>query len=182
MPQEQAHKQNLADARNNDKQAKKPKKSLGKLAGDIAKEAGIKNPSALLSFILLNDLFFFFAIMIALLKDISDFVGIGSIPVIGTAITLITSITLIVAMLICGTSAGSVRKKKKQAKNIALKAGQKWGTLAAGTMFELIFGLNFLPIETITAFLIYVFILKERKEADKAEREDESPETSPEYA
>ena len=86
-------------------------------------------------------------------------------------------------MLICGTSAGSVRKNKKHGKNIALKAGQKWGTLAAGTMFELIFGLNFLPIETITAFLIYIFILKERKEAYEASQADSADDKlSPEYA
>ena len=186
MPDEKEHQQNLAEAINADRQkqaATRPKKSLGKLAVDIAREAGISNPRVLIGFILLNDLFFFFAIMMALLKDISDFVGIGSIPVIGTAVTLITSITLICAMLICGTPLRSVRKNKKTGRDLALKTVQKWGTLAAGTMFELIFGLNFLPIETITAFVIYLFILKERKEAYEAQQEEtRDDEMSPEYA
>lgn len=183
----QQYKQNLANARNEDKKAppvEKNKKSLGKLAGDIAKEAGIPDPASLIGFIMLNDLFFFFAMMMALLKDILDPTAIGSAPPVGTILTLMVAITLGFAMLICGTPIKSVRKNKMGAKEIALKVTRKWGTLAAGTIFETLFGLNFLPVETLTAFIIYIFILKERKETYEAWQKEsqENSEISTEYA
>lgn len=162
------NKQKLAEARNNSRlNSNRSPKSLKNLAGDIAKEAGISNPASLIGFILPNDLFFFFAIMIALFKDISDFFLIGSIPLIGTIVTILASITLFFAMLISGASFKNF-KNKKDNKKLAIKVGKKWGTLAAGTIFEMLFGLNFIPIETISALLIYFFILQERKIAYEA--------------
>ena len=187
----QEYKQNLASARNDDRQksgTRKNKKSLRKLAGDVAKEAGISNPAGLFKFILLNDLFFFFAIMMALLKDILDEAGF-SIPPIGFVTTIMASITLMLAMLICGASIKQVRNKNKN-KKLALKIVRKWGTLAGGTLFETVFGLNFLPVETLTACIIYFFILQERKiayeaweeEQREAQEQAEDFDMSPEYA
>ncbi len=172
----QEYKNNLNQERA-DERMTRPKKSLGKLAGDVAKEAGVSSPSSLISSIGLLDIFFVVAIMTAILKDLLDFLAIGSLPVIGTALTFMASITIIAAMFICGSSSSSKSKGKK----ITEKVAKKWGTLAAGTLFEMLFGLNFMPVETVTAFIIYIFILQERKEFAE-EQEQEMAGIAGEYA
>lgn len=92
------------------------------------------------------------ALAIAFLKDISDFVGIGSLPVIGTVVTIMATIFIGAAMYLAGSS--SPRK------NILFF--RKAATYGIGMGIEMFFGLNFLPIETLMVVYLYYLLLKER--------------------
>ena len=156
MVNEQEYQQNLISARNENYQnseTKDPKKNSNKSTENIAKKArNAFGVFSLVSFIKVIDIFFIIAIMVALLKDLLDLTVILSLPVIGTAITLMSSIVIGAAMLVCGKR---------------VKVTKKWGIFAFGNIFELLFGLNFIPLETVTAVVVYIFILQERKEAYK---------------
>ncbi|HAI73959.1 MAG TPA: hypothetical protein DCS28_03775 [Candidatus Moranbacteria bacterium] len=154
--------------KNNLNQERSSNQPRNKLSSDNNKRAAASQAFSLIGFIEIIDIFFIVAIMTAVLKDVLDFLAVGSIPVIGTALTFMASITIIAAMFICGSRSSSKSKGKK----ITEKIAKKWGTLAGGTIFEMLFGLNFIPVETITAFVIYIFILQERKEAAE-ERQQE---------
>lgn len=114
------------------------------------------------------------ALSIALLKDILDFVGIGSLPAIGTVVTVIASALITASMFIISMGSG-VKTGKKAQKNLKANAYlmKQAGTLLGGTTIEVIFGLDFLPIETIMAVAMYRLILKARQEkAQAAEMSD----------
>jgi hypothetical protein len=170
----QEHKQNLEQARNDDKEATKQDGSASeKNRKNNKKRKSIKEAISLVTSILssieIRDVFFVVAIMAAMLKDISDYVAIGSLPLIGTALTLMASITIIVGMLV----SGSYKSRKK---NKALKGSiKKWMILGGGTLMEIVFGINFLPMETITALLTFGLTLMERarikQEGDDGEDE-----------
>lgn len=151
MPQEDEHKNKLEQARTNDEnneekqpaqkntKPEKPKASLKKFSKNVASAV------SLMSFVEVRDVFFMTAIMMAMLKDVID------TGLIGTLLTPLTFIMTVAAMLVCGSN--NVFGKKKAT------------TLLLGNLFEIIPGLNFLPIETLSTILIYVFILQERKDA-----------------
>jgi hypothetical protein len=101
-----------------------------------------------------KDMFFVPAFIAAVFKDILDFAFIGSLPAIGTVITLCISIFIWFMMLLAGASG-----KGKVVKGMIKRSM----VLIGGTMAEFLFGLNFLPIETITVGIIYFMILSERK-------------------
>ncbi len=101
------------------------------------------------------------ALALAILKDLVDLVGIGSLPLIGTVITILISLSLGSIMLLVGGYS-----KKKMARSIA----KRYGTLFGGTMIEFLFGVNVLPIETLTIIIVYVLTLKERQENYQEER------------
>lgn len=108
-----------------------------------------------------RDWSYFLAEFAAMGKDVLDFAIVGALPAIGTAITLCVSI--FIGMMMFFASFGG---KGKIAKSI----GKKIGVLIAGTIAEaFLFGLNFLPIESITVIVIYVMALIER--AREAENE-----------
>lgn len=81
--------------------------------------------------------------MVALLKDILDFTLIGSLPGLGSVVTFCFSILIFFLMMM----AGSKSKYSLSKKGVTLMIG----TAAEGFLF----GLNFLPIETITVLFIY---------------------------
>jgi hypothetical protein len=128
---------------------------------------------SLISLIELTDIFFLVAVMAAMVKDVLDCFVIPALPVIGTALTLMASITIMAAMFVCGASSAN----RSQAKKLVGKALKKYGTLVAGTSFEFFFGLNFIPTETFTAFLIFYFILQERKEAREEQKQEQEENT-----
>lgn len=100
-------------------------------------------------------LFVGIALAIALLKDISDFVGIGSLPLIGTIFTLMATGCIWAAMYLAG-SRGQKDSKLFFKKVLAY---------ASGMGIELIFGLNFVPAETYMVFFLYILLLQERSYA-----------------
>lgn len=110
------------------------------------------------------------AFAVAFLKDLLDWVGIGSLPAIGTVITFCVSITIGFIFLMAGASG----------KRTVAKSTMRWLlTLVAGTGVEaFLFGLNFFPIETFTVLIAYIFVLQERrgekKEDNILSNQDES--------
>lgn len=92
------------------------------------------------------------ALALAIFKDISDFVGLGSLPVIGTLITFGVSFTIGFIMFITGSGT-----KKRLA---------RYGVLAVGTAVEMFFGLNFFPIESFMVMAVFYLTLRGRMISD----------------
>jgi hypothetical protein len=91
------------------------------------------------------------ALMVALLKDLLDLVLIGSLPGVGTVVTFVFSLLIFLLLLLSGSS----KKYSTSKKSMILLAG----TLTEGMLF----GLNFLPIETLTVLAIYIGDKKSQK-------------------
>lgn len=90
------------------------------------------------------------ALLVALVKDLLDLVLLGSLPGIGTILTFVFSLVIFLLLMIPGSS-GSYRTRKKGV------------MLLGGTLIEgVFFGLNFLPIETLTVLAIYMVEKKAR--------------------
>lgn len=148
------------------------KKSVSPQAPKIAENKGanpynkFKPRMSLLSGIdPLTDWLMLVAIILAISKDIADFVGIGSFPGIGTVVTIGTSTTVFFILLITGAS-GNAR--------IARSVTKKFSTLAAGTLVEIFFfGINFLPIETIVVCMACYMTIAEKAEEKEREAETE---------
>ena len=129
-------------------------------AKNIGKTATPMGAMSLFSQIQINDAIFTIAVMAAMLKDVSDLTMIGSLPGIGTALTLCATITIGLFTIMIG--GGNAQKKVK---GMMTGSTKKLGTLILGSLCEFLFGLNFLPIETLTAVVIYIIILFERKQS-----------------
>lgn len=88
------------------------------------------------------------ALVAALLKDLLDLVLIGSFPGIGTVVTICFSILIFLLLLLTRSNSKLIDSR------FLIRAGL---VLILGSIAEgFIFGLNFLPIETITVFVIYL--------------------------
>ncbi len=84
-------------------------------------------------------------------KDLIDWIGIGSIPGIGTVVTFCASILIFFLAL----QRGSFRGRMKYRKGMVL---------IVGTAVEAFgFGLNFLPLETLTVLAMYAVDKAEEK-------------------
>lgn len=105
-----------------------------------------------------TDWIFGIALMVAMLKDLLDLAQIGSLPGIGTLFTFFASTIIFLSLYLAGSSS----KGKNKAKNIM----KKYGTVLVGSLMEVIFGINFVPIETCIVILAFYFTLKERQEAE----------------
>jgi len=96
------------------------------------------------------------ALIAAVLKDIFDLIevtGIGYALVI--VFTFLCSIFIAMMMLLGGGS-GTRRQQK---------IIRSWLILLSGTTAELIFGIDLLPIETLTVLIVYFLMLVDRKAA-----------------
>jgi preprotein translocase subunit YajC len=160
MPDEHGLAENLNNVRKSHRLPKKPSGGIGMTPGQALALMAYINP-----FI---DWLFGIALILAILKDILDFVGIGSLPGIGTVVTLTVSAIIGAVMFIAGSSAQSKRAKSYR----------KLLTLAAGTTVEMVFGVDFLPIETIMVIFIFQWTLEDRqaaaKEAEEARQQEEA--------
>lgn len=99
------------------------------------------------------------ALSAALLKDILDLVGIGSIFGPGTVITLMATITIWAVMIITGSAFKAIKKRR-----LILR----YGVLVVGTLIEMVFGLDFVPVETAMVVYIFVSALEDRRDAAEA--------------
>jgi|GEM_PF-1232908 len=90
----------------------------------------------------LADLPYIFAILVAVTKDLSDFIGIGSIPVLGTLVTLMTLCLLSLLVFLA--------KPANFLKNFEVLFG--------GTAVDMIPFLNLLP--ALTAATVYIYAKK----------------------
>lgn len=97
----------------------------------------------------------------ALLKDILDstgwdFLGVGQIFTFFCTVIIFFSLFLL----------GGAGKKKDLAKSIM----KRYGTVFIGFLIELVPGISFLPIETCTVILVFVFTLQERQVAQEEQQ------------
>jgi hypothetical protein len=137
-------------------------KNMASMARDLYRVATPLGVASLLKYIdWFKDWLYMIALVFAIGKDLIDFVGVGSLPAIGTIISICCSIMIFLLMLLAGS--GGKRKFAKKYMN-------KFIVLIAGTLAEaVLFGLNFLPIETATVIIIYIMVLAERKQEKEAE-------------
>jgi hypothetical protein len=158
MSQEQTRKSNLARARG-------AYKNLRDKANPVM--SGIKEAHRATGLMKQIDPFldwlFGIALALAMLKDILDFVGLGSLPAIGTVITLCVSLAIGFIMLLTGS-----RGMAKMARGMA----KRFGVLAGGTAAEMFFGINFIPIETIVVIIVFYMTLRDRAIAKEKEEKE----------
>ena len=164
IPQETQHKMNLASARiqsdlaksgNNSGLKKADQKRLTNAAKTLAKE-NVKIPLALVKQIdWLMDWMILFPLLFAIFKDILDYVGF-SLPGINEVFNLSIGGLLFLILAVLGSSQG--------------KTFRKYIAGLVGVALEEIFGLNFLPIETVTVIVCFAFVLVERLEAAQARK------------
>lgn len=110
-----------------------------------------------------------FPFLLAIIKDILDWVGF-SLPVINEALNL--SIGGLTAIILAVLSASAKKS------GFGRKTVRKFVVLLAGIAAEELFGLNFFPIESITVAVCFILLLLERvieneqtKEAGREEPE-----------
>lgn len=96
--------------------------------------------------------------LIGLLKDTLDLIGIGSLPVLGTAITLCFSFFSFMLLLLFDRSGGRGNKRLAQGMVVT------FGTLVEGIGFVI----NFLPLQTLTAVFLYIISYKSWKNSQRA--------------
>lgn len=115
----------------------------------------------------LADWMYGLALMAAILKDLLDISQATGILYILVLVTTLCCSIFIAMMMILGsfTHSGTGRVQRKIIRS--------WLVLLSGTTAELLFGVNFLPIETLTVFIIYGLMLMERKQAQNEEKEKE---------
>jgi|GEM_PF-3790001 len=125
--------------------------SSAKMAFSLAKQIQI------------TDILFIFALILAILKDISDIFLVGSIWGVGTVISFLCSIVGGLYMWLLGQSANYKKSKGFFNGNM-----QRMMVLLTGTSIESFFmGVNFLPVQAITFFLMYLMILQERANGEQ---------------
>lgn len=145
MSEEQTADQ-LAKVRSLAKQVRKNPRQALKEAVKITSLVQYVNP--------FMDWLYGIALAVAILKDILDFVGIGSLPAIGTVITIMTSFVIGFIMFMTGSF-------------FTARWARRVGILLVGSFVEIIFGVNFLPVETTIVILVFYMTLKSRAESEK---------------
>jgi len=107
---------------------------------------------------------------IALLKDLLDFTGVGSLPGIGTVVTICFSFLIWILLTMFDRSG--------KGSNIKVMRGLV--ILLLGLVEALGFGLNFLPIETFTVILLYSMAQKVWKKTEKKSQGEKAAQTNAE--
>lgn len=105
--------------------------------------------------------------MVALLKDLLDFVGVGSLPAIGTVVTL--CFTFLIWMLLSLFDRSSQHTRS----NMHLMRGLV--VIGFGLVEAVGFGLNFLPIETTMVIVLYQLVNHAWKEEEKKAKKEGRP-------
>lgn len=138
-------------------------------AKNLAKSITPWGALALMMQISIGDWMYFLALLAAILKDVLDIIEFaGFTYIIIIIVTICASIFIGMMMLLGSMTAGQVnttRYGRSQQKII-----RSWLMLMSGTTMEMIFGVNILPIETITVLIIWGFVLSARKEAAEEEK------------
>lgn len=110
---------------------------------------------------ILSDWPYALALIAAILKDIFD---LAEVTGVGYALvfvfTFMCGIWIAMMMMLAGDKRGG-----KQRKII-----RSWLILLSGTTMEMIFGLDLLPIETVTVLIIYALALIDRKQSSEEKK------------
>jgi hypothetical protein len=105
-----------------------------------------------------SDWMYGLALMAAILKDLLDFVEVtGILYAAIIVITLCCSIFIAMMMLLGGFNNNTGGRAQQ-------KIIRSWLILLGGTTVEMLFGINFLPVETLTVMIIYALMLSARKQ------------------
>ena len=117
----------------------------------------------------LSDWMYGLALIAAIFKDILDITeATGIMYAVVIVATLLCSIFIAMMMILGGFSNGAEGGRVQQ------KMIRSWLILLGGTVAEMLFGINFLPIETFTVAIVYVLLLSARKQSKRTpETEDE---------
>ena len=110
-----------------------------KKAEDEAEEAERNKPSLL---------FYMPAFVLAIMKDLLDLIGVGSIPAIGTVVTILFSIAIFICLILVKAN-GSVANSRFVIRRLII-------FLCVMCIEAFFFVLNFLPIETLTVLVIFL--------------------------
>jgi len=132
-------------------------------AKNLAKSATPWGAISLAAQVKLSDATYFLALIASILKGILDIIqatGAGYALII--VLTFLVSIFVAFMMILAGFSEGEMKNQRIRRKMI-----RRWLVLIGGTAIELIPGISFLPIETLTILVIFFLALSDRKEAKK---------------
>ena len=172
----------LIKARNEDKKSIKKKEGKKNGGGMEKAKQGVKDVFNLakaasdpfiLRFMRPGDWPYFLAWVLALIKDLLDFVLLGSLPGIGTALTLCVSVAAYLLSKLVDTERSKAMTK----------AFSRGIILISGTTAELFFGINFIPWETVAVSIMYLLTLQERKNEKKEKKKNpEKEEQQEEYS
>lgn len=178
------NKARLLQARNKDKKEKNGSQDANKPKGAGKVKQGVKDAynvtkavsdPFILRFLRPGDWPYFLAWILAAIKDLVDFIGLGSLPAIGTVVTIGVSIAVYLLSKLVDT---------ERAKYMT-KGFTRAIILISGTTVELLFGLNFIPWETVAVSMMYLLTLQERKDEKKNKKKnpesDEKQEEDEEY-
>ena len=183
---DQQKQQELEAARQTDKRKKARqnlrKYSAGKNNGmakdtindakNLAKSITPWGALGLMRQISIGDWMYFLALLAAIFKDLLDFIEFAGITyIIIIVLTICISIFIGMMMMLGSFSNGQGRAQQKIIRS--------WLTLLTGTTAEMVFGINILPIETMTVAIIWGFALSARKQAQEEEKNKKS---QPAYA
>ena len=135
-----------------------------KQAANLAKNATPWGMLSLLGeFKLFADWMYGLALFAAIFKDLLDLIeATGVLYVVVIVATFCVSI-FIAMMMILGSSSNGGHGRKQQ------KMIRSYLILLGGTTVEIVFGLNFLPVETLTVLIIYALLLSDRKQNKQSE-------------
>jgi len=168
--------QDLKEARANDKRKKArenlKKYSIGKNRGmakdtvenakNLAKSITPWGALALMTQISIGDWMYFLALLAAVFKDILDLIEFAGITyIIIIVVTICISIFIGMMMFLGSFSNGQGHRQQRIISS--------WLTLLSGTTVEMLFGINILPIETMTVLIIWGFVLSARKQAKETD-------------
>ena len=115
-----------------------------------------------------RDFFFAIALVAAIIKDTSD-ITVGLIPGIGWILSFLFTIMASIVIFFCMLITKTPFKLRSGIKNFL---GKKWVVLIGASLMEMIYGLDFLPIETLCVIIIIFLTLWERQTL-KMEEEQE---------
>ncbi|HLC95414.1 MAG TPA: hypothetical protein VJH89_02910 [Patescibacteria group bacterium] len=100
--------------------------------------------------------------MIALFKDLLDFAGIGSLPAIGTVVTICLTFLIWILLAVFDQSSANTKSNMKTTRGLVV--------ILFGLVEAIGFGLNFLPIETAMVIVLYWLANRAYKQAQKEAR------------
>lgn len=103
--------------------------------------------------------------MIALFKDLLDLVGIGSLPGIGTVVTL--CLTFLIWILLTVFDKSGAKSNRQLARGLVM--------IGFGLIEAVGFGLNFLPIETAMVIVLYQLARRAWKKEEKEAQAEGRP-------
>lgn len=115
---------------------------------------------------ILTDWMYFLALLAAIFKDLTDWILVGPLFFLAIIVGFLVSIFIAFMMIL-----GSIFADGKG--RLYHKAIRSYLILLAGTTAEMLFGVNFIPIETMTVLVIWYLALcarKQVKESSKKER------------